>query len=219
MRAFIFGAGAHGRVILDVLRAQNQYQSIEFIDDNQTLWGEKINGAMVAGNFNYLLELERNSFRVIVAIGNPLLRLSVAKKMKENSMVQLNAIHPSAVVASTVTMGVGNMICATAVINSNTQIGNNVIINTAAVVEHDCVVADGVNVSPQACVGGRVTLKRIAFVGSGAVILGELSIGATAIIGAGSVVTKDVPDKVLVVGTPAKIVETIDETFNWQRLL
>ena len=36
-------------------------------------------------------------------------------------------------------------------------------------------------------------------------------IGSNVIIGAGSVVTKDVPDNVVVVGNPARVIKTIDD--------
>ena len=40
-------------------------------------------------------------------------------------------------------------------------------------------------------------------------ILPDLKIGTNSIIGAGSVVTRDVPDNVLVVGVPAKIIKSL----------
>jgi acetyltransferase-like isoleucine patch superfamily enzyme len=39
--------------------------------------------------------------------------------------------------------------------------------------------------------------------------LPKVSIGSNVIVGAGSVVTKDVPDNVMVVGIPAKIVKEL----------
>ncbi|KAJ2309551.1 hypothetical protein H4S02_009855, partial [Coemansia sp. RSA 2611] len=45
------------------------------------------------------------------------------------------------------------------------------------------------------------------WVGGGAVILPGVTIGDGVTIGAGSVVTKDVPDNVVVVGNPARIVK------------
>ena len=49
MKAFIVGSGAHGRVVLDILRAQGECDSIYFIDDNESLWQTQINGTTVAG--------------------------------------------------------------------------------------------------------------------------------------------------------------------------
>jgi UDP-2-acetamido-3-amino-2,3-dideoxy-glucuronate N-acetyltransferase len=48
-------------------------------------------------------------------------------------------------------------------------------------------------------------IKRGASIGSGAVIMCDVTIGENALIGAGAVVTKDVPDKAIVVGNPARV--------------
>jgi len=39
-----------------------------------------------------------------------------------------------------------------------------------------------------------------------------VTIGKYAIVGAGAIVTKDVPDYAVVVGIPAKVVKTLDES-------
>lgn len=49
-----------------------------------------------------------------------------------------------------------------------------------------------------------------ASVGSSVTILCGVTIGKKAIIGAGAVVTKNVPDKAIVAGNPAKIIKYID---------
>ncbi|WP_289042407.1 acyltransferase [uncultured Aliiroseovarius sp.] len=46
------------------------------------------------------------------------------------------------------------------------------------------------------------------FIGTGSIIMPGVSIGDHCIIGAGSVVTKDVPDRSIVAGNPARIVRS-----------
>ena len=48
-----------------------------------------------------------------------------------------------------------------------------------------------------------------ASIGSGATILCGVTIGAEALVGAGSVVTRDVPDRVIVVGNPARVLREV----------
>ena len=52
-------------------------------------------------------------------------------------------------------------------------------------------------------------VKKGASIGSNVTIVCGITIGENALIGAGSVVTKDIPDNVVVVGNPAKILKSL----------
>lgn len=54
-----------------------------------------------------------------------------------------------------------------------------------------------------------IHIKQNCWIGAGATILRGVTIGKNSVVGAGSVVTKDVPDNVIVVGNPAKIIKRI----------
>ena len=54
-----------------------------------------------------------------------------------------------------------------------------------------------------------IHIKKNCWIGAGATILRGITIGENSVVGAGSVVTKDVPDNVIVVGNPAKIIKKI----------
>jgi acetyltransferase-like isoleucine patch superfamily enzyme len=58
-----------------------------------------------------------------------------------------------------------------------------------------------------ACI--ETNIEEGASIGSSATILCGITIGKRAIIGAGSVVTKNVPEKAIVAGNPAKIIKYI----------
>ena len=49
---------------------------------------------------------------------------------------------------------------------------------------------------------------ELSFIGIGATIIQEIKIGKNVTIGAGSVAIKDIPDNVIIVGNPAKIVKS-----------
>jgi acetyltransferase-like isoleucine patch superfamily enzyme len=55
------------------------------------------------------------------------------------------------------------------------------------------------------------TIRRGARVGGGAILCPGVEIGEEAFVGAGAVVTKDVPPRVVVVGTPAKVLRDVPE--------
>ena len=56
-----------------------------------------------------------------------------------------------------------------------------------------------------------VVIVRNVWVGSNATILPGVKIGEGSVVAAGAVVTKDVPQKVVVAGVPAKIIKMIDD--------
>ncbi len=56
-----------------------------------------------------------------------------------------------------------------------------------------------------------VHIGENVWIGAGAIILPGVHIGKNSVIGAGSVVTRDIPEKVLAVGTPCHVVREIGE--------
>jgi maltose O-acetyltransferase len=54
-----------------------------------------------------------------------------------------------------------------------------------------------------------VDIGADVWVGGGAIILPGVRIGARSVIGAGSVVTKDVPEGVVAVGNPCRVIRQI----------
>ena len=54
-----------------------------------------------------------------------------------------------------------------------------------------------------------ITIKKGAWIGANSIILPGVTIGENAVIGAGSIVTKSIPNTVVAVGTPAKVIKKI----------
>ena len=57
---------------------------------------------------------------------------------------------------------------------------------------------------------GKITIGNNVFVGAGSIILPNVSIENNVIIGAGSVVSKNIPDDVVAVGNPIRVIGTYD---------
>ena len=64
---------------------------------------------------------------------------------------------------------------------------------------------------------GRVTIGNDVFIGAESVILPGVTIGNRVIIGANSTVTHDVPDGVVVAGSPARVICTLEEYLAKER--
>lgn len=64
---------------------------------------------------------------------------------------------------------------------------------------------------------GRVSIGDNVFIGAESVVLPNVKIGNNVIIGANSTITNDVPDNVVVAGTPARIICTLEEYLSKQK--
>ena len=86
------------------------------------------------------------------------------------------------------------------VIGETSEIGNNVTIYHNVTLGG---VAPSINTNDQRNTKRHPTLEDNVVVGSGAQILGPITVGKNSLIGANAVVTKNVPEKSIMVGIPA----------------
>jgi sugar O-acyltransferase (sialic acid O-acetyltransferase NeuD family) len=201
-RLLIVGTGGQGKVVMDC--ALNSYDDITFmtndinthgIDEYKILYEQDISPEYIVSNFD----------EIIVAIGNNKARLNLSLKYVSQGLKLATIIHPAAIVSKYAQIQEGTVIFANAVVNPYAKIGKASIINTGSIVEHDCVLEDGVHISPNAAMGGTVCIGKKTWVCVGSSIANNIKVGQEVVIGAGAVVIKDVPDKVLVAGVPARI--------------
>lgn len=200
---FVFGASGHAKVLIDVLECQGLFQVAGLFDDNESLTGKTVFGYRVIGGRDKVISAGIK--RGIVAIGDNSSRNAVAVWLVKNGVELITAVHPSAQISRGVTIGEGTVVMAGSVINADADIGSNVIINTLASIDHDCLIADCVHIAPRATLCGAVKVGERSFIGASATIVPNISIGKEAIVGAGATVLKDVRQKTVVAGSPAKV--------------
>jgi UDP-perosamine 4-acetyltransferase len=209
MDVIIVGAGGHGRVVLDILRAAGEHAVVGFVDANQDLHGSEIAGVPVLGNLNLRPKLRAKGVGgVIVAIGDNRVRQSYAEKLATAGLKLVNAVHPSAVISPTAALGVNVVVAAGAIVCTDARIGDSAIINTAAAIDHECEIGEAAHLAPGVRLAGRVWVGGGAFIGIGANVLPCLKIGEHAIVGGGALVRRDVPPGATVVGVPARVIKT-----------
>ncbi len=138
-------------------------------------------------------------------VGHNGIREKIHSQMSQFLGEPVNAIHPSAVISSSVKMGTGIMVAANATLNPLVQLGKGVICNTGSSIDHECVIGDFTHIAPNAVLCGNVTVGQGSFIGANSVIRQGVRIGNNVIVGAGSVVLKDIPDNATFVGNPAKL--------------
>lgn len=203
-RCYVFGAGGHGKVVYDALRAMKGSRSVGFLDDGLTR-GTVVLDAVVEGTLEELPGLLRLPILIALGVGHNMTREQVAARCKRVDATLMNVVHPAAAISPFAQLSPGVVVMARAVVNASAVVDEGAIINTGAVVEHDVLVGAYAHVSPLAALGGGATLGARSHLGMGACILPGVSVGADCVVGAGAVVIHDLPDGVTAVGVPARV--------------
>jgi len=108
-------------------------------------------------------------------------------------------------------------------VGDKVMFGPNVTIATASHPVDPVLRAKGLQFNKDVYIGEN------AWIGAGAVILPGVHIGKNTIIGAGSIVTKDIPDNVVAVGNPCRVLRKVnerdkkyyykDERIDWENII
>jgi serine O-acetyltransferase len=116
-------------------------------------------------------------------------------------------IHPNANIGKNLFIDHGMGV----VIGETSDIGDNVTIYHMVTLGG---IAPSINSNNQRNVKRHPTIQDEVVIGSGAQVLGPVTVGRCAKIGANAVITKDVPEKAVMVGIPAKNVGLADSEFK-----
>ena len=115
-------------------------------------------------------------------------------------------------------LGRGSLIENDTTVGAGTRVQAGAYITAYSTLEEDVFVAPCVVTSNDNFMGrterrhGLIegpTIRRGARVGAGAVLCPAVEIGEEAFVGAGAVVTRDVPPRVVVVGSPARVLRPV----------
>jgi len=205
-RVVVLGAGGHAAVVLDILGADPA------LDVAGVVCPESEQG--FAPEFRVLgtdQDLQRLASDVVShfivgvgSVGDASIRRQLFMSAQAAGLAPINAVHRSAIVASSAVLGRGVAVMAGAVVNPRTCIGDNCIVNTGAIVEHDCVIGEHAHIATGAHLGGGVRVGAGAHVGAGATVKQGVSIGDRSVVGLGAAVIRDVEPDQTVVGVPAR---------------
>ncbi|QEC52148.1 acetyltransferase EpsM [Anseongella ginsenosidimutans] len=178
---FLYGAGGHAKVILEILESRGILIS-GLLDDRDA----------ISELFGYPVKKYKPGMEIdhlLLAIGNNLVRKNLATEI---STTYGTAIHPSAIISERSHIGEGSVVMAGAIISASAKIGRHCIINVNAVVDHDCRVADFAHVAPGACLCGGAEVGEGAWIGAGSVVKSGVRIGDWVQLAPGSVVLEDI---------------------------
>jgi 2,3,4,5-tetrahydropyridine-2-carboxylate N-succinyltransferase len=144
----------------------------------------------------------RNSAIPMLDITNIDARIEPGAIIRDKVIIEKNAvIMMGAVINIGAEIGEGTMVDMNAVVGARGKLGKRVHLGAGAVVagvleppsKEPCIIGDDV------------------LIGANAVILEGVKVGKGSVVAAGAVVVEDVPEGVVVAGTPAKIIKNVDD--------
>ncbi len=199
----VVGYSGHSYVIIDILlnagRIVTAYCDSEQKEKNPfhlTYLGKENESILALKSFDYF-----------IGVGHNGIRKKIFSQLYEQLGNPVNAIHPSAVISASVEMNNGIMVSANATINPLVTLGAGVICNTSCSIDHECIIEDFAHIAPGAVLCGNVKIGAGTFVGANAVIKQGVTVGRNVTIGAGTVIIRDIPDNMVVVGNPQRILQ------------
>jgi len=203
----LIGAGGHALECFDILSKNYQYDFLEFYDEisGNSHFMKKYN--IIKDQRDLEGHFEKDP-RFVLAVGNPKLREYFYERFTNagGQMVNLFGFQNTVSAFSEyATADVFNL----CFLGSKVRIGKGSLVNTGAQIHSAVAVGEFCEISPKAVLSNSVQIGSNTRIGANATILPNISIGNHVVVGAGAVVTDDIPDHVLVVGVPGKIIKEI----------
>jgi acetyltransferase EpsM len=202
----IVGCGGHALVVRDCME-RRQFRLIGHIDDRMPA-GSTIEGVAVLGRPEDLpaLAARHPGLAGVIAIGDNARRRQVAGRVANllPDFPWANIVHPATTIAPSVRMAGGCVIVAGAVVNGHSRLGRHVLINTGSLIDHDNRFDDYASTGPGVVTGGNVVVGALSHIGIGASVRHGIHIGQGCVIGGMAYVDRDVGDRLVCYGVPAR---------------
>lgn len=205
----LIGAGSHSDAVFQIINFSS-YKFVGYFDDKNI---KEYNGFPILGKISDVIDALNSQIIdcVFIAIGDndkrkEIFDLIAAEHLDSLINIVANTaviLNDNAINGKGIFIGHKTLIGAQAIINSNT------IINSGCIIEHHSNIGSDCNVAPGSVINGIVTVSNQCYVGSGSVIIQGLDICSKTLIGAGAIVVKDITEKGVYVGIPAKKIKDV----------
>ncbi len=205
----IYGAHGLAREVYIIARKINQihhrWSEYCFIDDINEI--AEVNEVKVYKFSELMKERKNNDIEVVIAVGEPGVRDFMYQRVKDEGVRLATLIHPGVYIDETTTVSEGVVIAEGVTITDNVEIGANTYIQSHAVIGHDIKIGQHTVIGSNCQIGGGDYIGDRVFMGFLSGTTDHISIGNDSVISAGAIVFRELPEGVVALGNPARIMK------------
>ena len=209
----LYGAGARGREVKFIADLDGSFSEVIFVDDFRT---EDLMGCKVYSFHDFKKKFTPDDVRFMITMGEPRFHKEGYEKFKQAGYTGAILRHPSADISPDAEIGEASVIFQNVCVGSLVKIGVNFSAAPNCTIGHDSVIGNSTRIGANSFVGGHVVIGDDVFIGSGTMLKDRIHIGNDSVVSMGAIVFNDVPEKVTVMGNPARVVSEDRSSFLYK---
>ena len=206
---YALGIGHNTPVFID-LAMDCGYSIAGLYHYNNERTGENDHGFQIIGSFDDLFaQKDLTGKNFLLTMGDNNIRESLAKRITSLGGKVPTLIHPTAVISRFAQISPnGVYISAFSFVQADSIVGDNTVILSHVNISHTTTIGRSCFIAGGATIGAYTEVEDHVFIGQGALSISAKvkKIGKNSYIGARSLITKDIPENVIVAGSPARII-------------
>lgn len=211
-KILILGGEGNGGVIANAIADANRRGDNEWVVEGYLNDGYPVGTIIdsfpvvgsIKGDLQKYIELDYYFIIAIMKLDGVEERIKLIENLGIPDEKLATFIHPTAYVAPNVKLGAGCVIMPMVAISSNTILKRGCIAMVCSTIGHDDVIGEYTHIAAQACVGAFLKVGKGVHIGLNSTIRENITIGDYATLGMGAVLTKNIGDKEIWAGLPAK---------------
>ncbi len=207
---YALGVGHNTPVAIDLAEACG-YTVVGLFHYNDERTGEIDHGIKILGSFSDLFEKgDLSNMNFLLTMGDNQIRTDISNKILALGGNVPTLIHPNAVISKFAKISdIGVYISPFTYVQADSEIGCNSVLLSHVNVSHNTKIGNSCFIAGGSIIGAYTNVEDYVFVGQGVLTISAKvsKIGSCSYIGARSLITKDVPQRAVMVGSPAKVLK------------
>jgi sugar O-acyltransferase (sialic acid O-acetyltransferase NeuD family) len=214
-KIILYGASKYGGEVADHIHDINkastspEWEIVGFIDDSAEMQGKSRDGIPVLGNKEWFKGKDVTQYFFLCCIGKPSVKRKVIEFLDTQKVKYATILHPSVIKSTTATIGEGCIVMAGNILSTHVIVDSHTILNMGCMLGHDVHIQKYCCINPVSSINGGTVVGEGVLVGTHATILEGLTIGKDSIISAAAMVHTDVPEKVVIMGVPGRVIDRL----------